>query len=144
MITTLSDPQAAQRWCAEQRERRRTLGFVPTMGALHEGHLALVRRARAENDAVCVSIFVNPLQFDEKSDFERYPRDFEGQDHALVLERLGVRNVQLYGQQADDHRCDGAMVRRCDGASDGAKVRWCNRAVMRRCAVTPSPRHAPS
>ena len=88
MITTLADPQAAQSWCAEQRARRRTLGFVPTMGALHEGHLALVRRARAENDAVCVSIFVNPLQFDEKSDFERYPRDFEGD--AALLDSAGA------------------------------------------------------
>lgn len=91
MITTFSEPAAAARWCAELRERGRPVGFVPTMGALHEGHLGLVRRARAENAAVCVSIFVNPLQFDDPRDFERYPRDFAGD--ARLLEEAGASMV---------------------------------------------------
>src|SRR5437773_3227213 len=62
---------------------RQSVGFVPTMGALHEGHRALIRRARRENDRVVVSIFVNPVQFGPKEDFKRYPRTLS-QDLALL------------------------------------------------------------
>lgn len=84
-ILRLDDPARAARWCAEARAAGRRLGFVPTMGALHAGHLALIEAARAESDAVVSSVFVNPLQFEDIGDFERYPRDFEG-DAALLGE----------------------------------------------------------
>ena len=57
------------------RNDRRTIGLVPTMGAFHDGHLSLIRLARARCETVVVSLFVNPAQFDEHADLERYPRD---------------------------------------------------------------------
>lgn len=91
MIAKLDDPARASAWCAEVRSRGARLGFVPTMGALHEGHLTLVRRAVAENDRVCVSVFVNPLQFNEKRDYDLYPRDFDAD--ARLVEAAGAAMV---------------------------------------------------
>lgn len=73
-MKTVRTVPALRRILQSLSSERRSVGFVPTMGALHEGHLSLVRRARKENDLVVVSIFVNPLQFGPNEDFHRYPR----------------------------------------------------------------------
>lgn len=73
VVTTISK---IRRRIGECRRSGRRIGFVPTMGALHAGHGALIERARADSDFVAVSIFVNPTQFDRKDDYERYARTF--------------------------------------------------------------------
>ena len=84
--------------CRVLRASGKRLGLVPTMGALHEGHLSLVRAARAQCDAVAVSLFVNPTQFGPTEDLAKYPRPFE-RDRAL-LEKEGVEI--LFSPSADE------------------------------------------
>ncbi len=67
-----------QQIAEDYRFKGKSIGLIPTMGALHEGHLTLIRRCRAENDVVIMSLFVNPSQFHRRDDLERYPRDLEG------------------------------------------------------------------
>ncbi|WP_280465056.1 pantoate--beta-alanine ligase, partial [Nocardia brasiliensis] len=89
-LTVLEDPAAISHISAELRAQGREVTFVPTMGALHDGHLALVDAAR-KNEAECiVSIFVNPLQFGASEDLDRYPRTL-----AADLDRLRAAGVRL-------------------------------------------------
>jgi len=107
--------------CHELRMRGSVLGFVPTMGALHEGHLSLVRRARSECDTVIASIFVNPLQFAPGEDFAKYPRTFEADYRSLEAERVDV----LFAPDAAEMYPNGSVTTvtvsevgdRLDGAS---------------------------
>ena len=97
-VPTIAEMKAA---CRQITRSGKTLGFVPTMGALHEGHLSLVRAAKARCNVTAVSIFVNPLQFGPTEDLAKYPRTLE-RDCAL-LEELGVDLVfvpsaeEMYG-----------------------------------------------
>ncbi len=90
-MNTLTSTPDMRAWSATERDARRTLGLVPTMGGLHHGHASLIRAARAACDRVVVSIFVNPTQFGPHEDYERYPRTFEA-DRALC-EREGADTV---------------------------------------------------
>ena len=94
----LPSPDAAQTWCQQQRSNGRTIGFVPTMGSLHRGHLSLVKRACSENEACCVSIFVNPLQFEDSKDYNAYPRNLEADLTALEQQGCTMAFVGSLGQ----------------------------------------------
>ncbi|MFA7691316.1 MAG: pantoate--beta-alanine ligase [Candidatus Hydrogenedentes bacterium] len=87
------DPRAMRAWSETQRCAGRSIGFVPTMGALHAGHLSLVEAAAAQNDCAVASIFVNPTQFAPHEDFDAYPRSLE--DDLRQLETYGVQAVYL-------------------------------------------------
>ena len=84
---------------AKNKYPAKSIGLVPTMGALHEGHITLVKRALEDNDLVLVSIFVNPTQFDNKNDLKNYPKTLESD--LTKLQTLGG-NVWVYAPEADD------------------------------------------
>lgn len=102
------------------RARGESIGFVPTMGFLHDGHVSLIRRARREHDKVAVSVFVNPLQFGPREDYARYPRD-TARD-ARLCRRAGcdwlfLPSVRtLYPPGATTRVRAGASARRWEGA----------------------------
>jgi pantoate--beta-alanine ligase len=120
MIEVLRELSEARRRLREVRGQGHAIGFVPTMGALHSGHLSLVERSRVENEVSVVSIFVNPTQYDDPADLERYPRPFEAD--LAACEKAGVHLVlapdyaELY---PDDYRfkvTESTFSRELEGA----------------------------
>jgi pantoate--beta-alanine ligase len=116
----LADIPAMRRWRAERRAAGERVGLVPTMGALHEGHLSLVDEARRRTGAVAMSIFVNPLQFGPAEDFTSYPRDL-ARDRELARERgvsaLFVPEVRtMYPAGSEVRVVPGASALRWEGA----------------------------
>ncbi len=95
IATTLAE---IQELLDQSREAGKSIGFVPTMGALHEGHMALVQAAKAQCDIALVSIFVNPTQFNESSDLEKYPRTLESDMELLDLNSCDL----LFFPKVDD------------------------------------------
>jgi pantoate--beta-alanine ligase len=108
---------------ATRREGKR-FGFVPTMGALHEGHLSLVRAAKAKSDVVAVSIFVNPLQFGPTEDLAKYPRSFERDRELLEKEAVDIlfapQNEEMYPQGAVTYvTVEGLSEKLCGSSRPG-------------------------
>jgi pantoate--beta-alanine ligase len=119
-VKVISTPLAMRAWADWVKKKNQSLGFVPTMGALHAGHASLIYRAKKENDKVVVSIFVNPAQFGPHEDFSRYPRPFE-EDRKLCAS-LGVD--ALYHPSSEDIYPQGYRTYvNVEGLSD----LWCGR-----------------
>lgn len=120
--------EATRKACEDARTAGDSIGFVPTMGAFHEGHASLIRRARKERDFVLVSIFVNPTQFGDPGDLETYPRD---EDRDLrTAEELGVDVVlapsveEMYPAGDPEVMVDpGPLGQRLEGASRPGHLR---------------------
>src|SRR6267143_2079178 len=103
ICATIPEARAA---CRDAPSGRKRLGLVPTMGALHEGHLSLVRAAKAQCDSVAVSIFVNPTQFGPTEELSKYPRQFDRD--CQLLEKEGVEI--LFAPSVDEIYPDGAVT----------------------------------
>jgi len=107
VIRTIKEMQET----ADAIRREKRIGFVPTMGYLHEGHLALVRKARELTDVVVASIFVNPIQFGPTEDLAKYPRDFERDHKLLEAERTDIIFYPDYKEMYPDGYTTYVQVR---------------------------------
>lgn len=103
MIQVTTTVNKTREIISQWKRQGMTIGFVPTMGYLHEGHKSLIDKARKENDKVVVSVFVNPIQFSLNEDLDKYPRDFEAD--TKLCENSGVDVI--FHPEAEEMYCDG-------------------------------------
>lgn len=120
MATAFDNPAAVRAWSDATRSAGRTIALVPTMGALHRGHLELIRAARQLADAVVVSIFVNPLQFGEPGDFDHYPRPLDDDLRACDAEGVEVVFVPTAASMYPDGFATTVRVSGLTEAMEGA------------------------
>ncbi len=117
----IADPAAMRELSLEMRAAGKTVGLVPTMGALHAGHMSLVRRAREENDFLAVSVFVNPAQFGPGDDYGKYPRKLEEDMELCAAEKVDAvfapETGVMYPADAVTFVEAGAVAQRLDGMS---------------------------
>jgi len=118
-VDVLTTPAEMRTWSRERRAAGETVGVVPTMGALHAGHLALVDALRPDADRMVVTIFVNPLQFNQSADFDSYPRPID--DDLAICADAGVDAVYaptaaaMYGPKFQTHVEPGDHAERLEG-----------------------------
>lgn len=119
-MDVITTPVDMQRWTRGHRVEGRRIAFVPTMGALHEGHLHLMRTAREHADTVAASIFVNPLQFNRRDDFDTYPRPMD--DDLAMCREVGVDAVYaptaatMYPEGFETHVEPGSLSEPMEGS----------------------------
>ncbi len=122
-MEVLKSKKVLQDFIERQKEMGKKIGFAPTMGALHEGHLSLYKKAREENDLVISSIFVNPTQFNNPEDLEKYPRDINRD--ISILKKSGLVDAvyipevsDIYPEKAESRHYDfGGLENEMEGKS---------------------------
>ncbi|MGB0880681.1 MAG: pantoate--beta-alanine ligase, partial [Polaribacter sp.] len=110
-MQVFSDKASLQKHVAELKANQLTIGFVPTMGALHEGHLSLVTKGLEACDKLIVSIFVNPTQFNEKADLDAYPRQVEKD---LDVLKIHSEKLLIYTPSVSEMYPDGQQIESVD------------------------------
>jgi len=141
-LTTIADLRA---WSRAQRSRGRSVGLVPTMGALHAGHHSLMERAVAAGDSVIVSIFVNPTQFGPKEDFARYPRSFDAD--CELARTAGVEAIfaptveEMYPTSASTYVDVGTLGEQLDGLARPGHFRGVA-TIVAKLLIAAEPEHA--
>ena len=106
MVTTIKFATEIIKTVSSLKAQGLRIGFVPTMGALHDGHLKLIKKSKQDNDVTIVSIFVNPTQFNDKKDLEKYPANLE-QDQLLLT---SIQTDILYAPNVGDIYPDGMEI----------------------------------